>query len=159
MRFKYKDVTQIRGSRVILWQNGLLLVQTDLRLDASGQFFRLPGGRMEENETPAECAAREFQEEMGIPVRIGALLYVGENLYLRRGKPVQEILFYFQGNTDSPLPEDSPIPTREAHLSATLLSPKRLRQERCLPPLLFARLLENGSEGPSQIEYIREGGF
>jgi 8-oxo-dGTP pyrophosphatase MutT (NUDIX family) len=159
MRFKNTDVKQIRGSRVALWQNGLLLVQTDLRLEAAEQFYRLPGGRMEADEAPAECAAREFQEEIGLPVRIGALWYVGENLYLRRGRPVQEIIFYFQGSTETPLPEGDPIATRESHLSAVLLPPSRLMQERCLPPRLFARLLEDGSEGPRQIAYIREGGF
>ncbi len=114
---------------------------------------------MEADETPAECAEREFQEEMGIPVRIGALWYVGENLYLRKGKPVQEIIFYFHGNVDMPLPEDRPISTCEANLSANLLSPAHLQQERCLPPLLFSHLLEVRAKGPSQIEYIREGGF
>lgn len=159
MKFKNTDVKQIRGSRVVLWQNGLLLVQTDLRLEASEQFYRLPGGRLETDETPAECAAREFQEEMGIPVRIGALWYVGENLYLRRARPVQEIIFYFQGSTETLLPEGDPIATRESYLSALLLPLSRLRQERCLPPRLFARLLEDGSEGPAQFAYIREGGF
>jgi 8-oxo-dGTP pyrophosphatase MutT (NUDIX family) len=156
MQFKNTDVKQIRGSRVILWQSGMLLVQSDQRLSVSERFYRLPGGRMETGETPAECAAREFEEEMGISVRIGALWFVGENLYLRRGRPVQEILFYFEGSPDSPLSEGCPISTREAHLYAMLLSPSRLRQERCLPPLLFKRLLEVGAEGPAQIEYIRE---
>jgi mutator protein MutT len=36
--------------------------------------WELPGGRLEEGESPEDCLAREFQEELGVTVAVGALL-------------------------------------------------------------------------------------
>lgn len=36
--------------------------------------WELPGGRIEPGESPQECLAREFREELSIAVHVGALL-------------------------------------------------------------------------------------
>jgi len=43
-------------------------------------FWALPGGALDLNETPAECAARECLEETGLHVRITRLLGVFSSL-------------------------------------------------------------------------------
>ncbi|MFC3773825.1 NUDIX domain-containing protein [Paenibacillus sp. GCM10012303] len=44
-------------------------------LTASGHYF-LPGGGMDEGETPEECLRREVLEETGYQIKIGA--YIGK---------------------------------------------------------------------------------
>lgn len=40
--------------------------------------FMLPGGKPEPSETPADTAAREFEEELGVPLDRQQLRYLGE---------------------------------------------------------------------------------
>ena len=40
--------------------------------------FMLPGGKPEPGETPAETAAREFEEELGVALDPARLRYLGE---------------------------------------------------------------------------------
>jgi 8-oxo-dGTP pyrophosphatase MutT (NUDIX family) len=143
---------RMRGARVIVWRGEELLTQTDLRLPEEERFFRLPGGRMEPDESPARCAAREFAEEMGIEVKVGPLCYVGENRYRRKNRLVDEIIFYFRGELMRQLPPEGAA--REPHLRFAWLPRSELRCRRCLPPNLFARMLADGPDGPPELLYI-----
>ena len=61
-----------RGALVAVWHDGrVLLIRNSYR-----QLLSFPGGGVRSNELPAEAAARELHEEVGIDVRPGELTFV-----------------------------------------------------------------------------------
>ena len=64
---RFENYTKTRdGSRAIIIQDGKILLTHELN---SG-WWLLPGGGMEEGETPEECVIREVEEETGVIVRL-----------------------------------------------------------------------------------------
>ena len=63
---RFENYTKTRdGSRAVVIQDGKILLTHELN---SG-WWLLPGGGMEEGETPEECVIREVEEETGLIVR------------------------------------------------------------------------------------------
>jgi 8-oxo-dGTP pyrophosphatase MutT (NUDIX family) len=91
---------QFRAGAVALIKDHILLH----RLEGE-EFWALPGGRVEMGEEATQTIEREFNEELGIAVRCGELLSVGENFFSYRGKPQHEIGMYFFVQ----LPEESSL--------------------------------------------------
>jgi 8-oxo-dGTP pyrophosphatase MutT (NUDIX family) len=56
----------------------------------------LPGGRVEVRETSEESLRREMQEELGIAVDIGRLIWVVESLFELDSLSFHEIALYFE---------------------------------------------------------------
>lgn len=60
------------------WVGGKLLV---VRHQRDGKdYFLLPGGGLEWGETCAQGLAREFEEELSLPITVGPLLCVNESI-------------------------------------------------------------------------------
>lgn len=55
-----------RSSRAIVKKNQSILVLYSKKLD----FYMLPGGRIEQGETPEDCLVREVKEETGFKVNL-----------------------------------------------------------------------------------------
>jgi 8-oxo-dGTP pyrophosphatase MutT (NUDIX family) len=85
----------VRGNQVLLhtWEDG--------------EFWCVPGGRMEMHEPARECVRREIIEEMDLDpatdVQVGRLLWVTDNIYVHKGIPHHECGLYFEAS----LPADS----------------------------------------------------
>ena len=72
---RFETFTKTRsGSRAVIICNGKILLSHETK---SG-WWLVPGGGMEENETPEECCIREVKEETGyivLPIREFLILY------------------------------------------------------------------------------------
>jgi len=60
-----------RAAVIILQNNKIALIE---RHRQGRHFFVFPGGKVEFEETPAEAAAREAEEELGLTVIVGPLV-------------------------------------------------------------------------------------
>ena len=79
-----------RASAVIL-RDGFVLLH---RLEGD-TFWCLPGGRVEPGESAADAVLREMQEELGVQVSAGPLLWVVENFFSHAGQQHHELGLYF----------------------------------------------------------------
>lgn len=75
----------------ILIHNGRLLLHTTRTDD----FWNLPGGRVEFNESTEQALIRELQEELGVTIQIERLVYVNEDFFEYNDKKYHEIGFYY----------------------------------------------------------------
>ncbi|NLR97653.1 NUDIX domain-containing protein [Rhizobium sp. P38BS-XIX] len=67
-------------------------------------FWVLPGGRVEFHEASAETLAREIEEEIGKPAKVGPLRFIIENFFELTGQRVHELGFYYEAELSQPLP-------------------------------------------------------
>lgn len=67
-----------------------------LHRTVENDFWIMPGGRCELHEPTRAAIARELHEEFGVPVRVGRLLWIVENLYNYRGRRGFEIAFFYR---------------------------------------------------------------
>ena len=71
--------------------------------DESG--YSIPGGHVSFGEDTRAALIREFREELGVEVRVGALRWIGENFFPMRGEPCHQICFYYEVYPGDALPE------------------------------------------------------
>ena len=77
---------------------------------AFDEFWVLPGGRAELGESAVESLAREMQEELGVEVQVGRLLWVAEEFFESMGKVWHGLGLYFHVT----LPPDCPLYDQES---------------------------------------------
>ncbi|WP_165898197.1 NUDIX hydrolase [Tumebacillus sp. BK434] len=71
---------------------------------ANGKYWFLPGGRVELGEDSKTALVREMQEEVGLDVEAGRLLWVVENYFQLDGQPFHEVGFYYELTFDKAHP-------------------------------------------------------
>ncbi len=59
--------------------------------------WEIPGGIVEENESPLTCCKREVQEELSLDIHIGPLLVVDYNTYPSEPEKTESLMFIFDG--------------------------------------------------------------
>jgi 8-oxo-dGTP pyrophosphatase MutT (NUDIX family) len=59
--------------------------------------MEIPGGKIEENESPKAACERELKEELGISKKMGRLLVVDYNTYPEDAEKTEAIMFIFDG--------------------------------------------------------------
>ena len=96
--FKYRVVG------VMIDKNNRLLVQAV----ANGQFYCLPGGRVEIGESSKEALARELKEELGFDVFVESPMFLIENFFVsaRTNILAHEIGLYFRVSSENAPTED-----------------------------------------------------
>jgi 8-oxo-dGTP diphosphatase len=85
-------MTAFKGFRIaarglVQEQDKILFVSDD------GEFWYLPGGQLEYNESLSDCVKREIYEETGLQVKVGSLLNVFE--FLDTKDNIHKIHFIF----------------------------------------------------------------
>jgi 8-oxo-dGTP pyrophosphatase MutT (NUDIX family) len=83
----------IRGRAcAILRRDGRIL----LNRYGGDDFWALPGGSIEVGEFSADALLREVEEEVGVRVKVGRLVWVIENLFDYRDTNYTEFGFYYE---------------------------------------------------------------
>ena len=98
-----------RAAALII-EDGYLLLHRAVGDD----FWVLPGGRVEPNESAAQATTRELLEETGQAIKCEGLAFCVENFFEWQGHQAHEIGFYFHAS----LPLTSPLANKQLTHSA-----------------------------------------
>lgn len=85
-----KGTFAYRVAGIALSNNHVLLHKDD-----ADNFWVLPGGSCDFYEESQTALQREISEEIGAEIKVGPLLWVVENFYSYREKPVHELGMYY----------------------------------------------------------------
>jgi ADP-ribose pyrophosphatase YjhB (NUDIX family) len=91
----------------------------------------LPGGHVEPGEHAKDALVREFQEETGTSVAVGAMLLVSEQVFEQRGSRKHEVSIVFHVEPASG--EVGEVVSREVAIGFEWLEAGGLEQARFLP--------------------------
>ncbi len=78
--------------------DGKILASSAVDKIDNKHFYRLPGGRIEFDESSEQALRREIQEELGSEIENLRLLDVVENRFKYEGKRGHEIVFVYSGD-------------------------------------------------------------
>jgi len=96
-----------RTARVLVFDGVgrvLLIRCVAMRADGEFAFWLTPGGEIEAGETPAEAAARELHEELGLEVEVVGPVYEEATRFEHQGEMRDNLDFYFMARCDVEAP-------------------------------------------------------
>jgi mutator protein MutT len=89
--------TKVQRFRIALY--GVLVEEGRVLLTTtrvpSGTITNFPGGGLELGESPLEAIVREFQEETGLRVKIGELLFCSQSFQQNPEYPAEQLMHIF----------------------------------------------------------------
>jgi ADP-ribose pyrophosphatase YjhB (NUDIX family) len=120
----------------LLWQNAGIAIHQERR---QGELHRtLPGGRVLDCERLAVALRREVEEELGVQILVGRLLYVVEVVH---GHSVHEVGLIFSAEALQPL------------APATLVLDPAAADGTVFPPILD-HVAADGPSGPRETRWL-----
>lgn len=139
---------------VLLFREDRLLAVRHSHDDPEKEYWVLPGGGLEPEETPAEGARREMLEETCLHVRVERLVYVHDQEY--QGE--RQLSLYFLCSIDSgDLRMSAELVDRAGEFRNELvwITPEELSEQRFFPEILRRRLIEDAERGfPGEGVYL-----
>lgn len=107
----------------------------------------LPGGHVEFAEPASVALAREIEEELGLPSRIGAFLFGTEEVFETRGKTHHEVNLVFhveQLGSESDPP--AAVPSQESSIAFDWVDLAAMHETDLRPASIKAWLAAGGDE-------------
>lgn len=138
---------RVRGCAYIEQDEKVLLLAYDY---PGGRIYALPGGGIKEGESLAASVAREYVEELGLEVEVGALRFVGD-MMAQEGGIKQTVHVVFNGRILSGEPKLNKNETSAAEV--LWLDVAELAQVRLYPAIGDA-LLKDRAEGAASPRYL-----
>ncbi len=99
-------MTRVQLCTGILERDGRVLLVASRYPNHAEPLWNLPGGRHEPGETFAQTVQREFREETGLAIAIGALAYVAESYDPATQTHFSNVAFHVDGAGDPAIPPD-----------------------------------------------------
>lgn len=93
-----QDLTIDLGEQMLNCRTAGIIVKDNhvlLHKNKKDPFWTLIGGRIQLGEDSGQAVEREFEEELGIPVRAKQLLCSVENFFTYKGRPYHEYSFIY----------------------------------------------------------------
>lgn len=140
----------------LLYQEGKILAVRHGHDDPEQEYWVLPGGGLEPEESPAEGACREMLEETSLTVRADHLVYVHDQEYAGER---QLSLYFFCSIVEGELLMSAELVKKAGDFRNELvwIEPKELAAHRFFPEILRQRLIEDAAKGfPGEGVYLAD---
>lgn len=139
--------------RAIIVMDGRVLFQRNL----DGGELALPGGHIEKGETVKQTLIRELEEETGLKIFVGKLVYINENYFEQEGEEVHEIGFYFLASVIGDVPDR--IESKEGHIDFWFVNLDEIAQKDVYPTFLRTVLPEDvGKDFSESVKHLVQKG-
>ncbi|MDR8389796.1 NUDIX hydrolase [Aliifodinibius sp. S!AR15-10] len=148
----YRERLRIRVNGLLIDDEAMLMVKLRSPVTDSG-IWMPPGGGLKYGETMEACLAREFREETGLRIEVGALRHINEFL----NPPFHAVEFYFEvtaAGGELALGND-PEHTSDSQLLQKLkfIELEEFSSYPIMPEYLYTQFLREQKEGKKGISF------